>query len=579
MRLSLRWASALLLRRILAAVFRNVVAFVLLTNWSACALAQTDIDVTAKHLFEQERWEQLAGLGTDAPQRSVEFDYEYGVALAHLERWDEARAALLAGSRLSPRDKRFPIELAGVAFKQKNHTQARADLRRALRLDPKDAYANEFMATLYFLQGNLEAALKYWNRLEKPKPRVEQVRMEPVPRVRPILLDHAFAFAPASTLKLEELRASEARVQALEIFPSYRFDLVAQSDARFDAVFRGHEINGWGQTKIEGLLRTFRGLPFQEVTPEYFNLNRSAINMVSLVRWDPDKRRLTTVVSGPVGQDPRWRFTLGTDSRNENWDIVRSFTGPAPLLAALNLRREALNAGITRLMGARWKWSLGAEFSRRDYRNVFAGSALTPQLLAGGYQLKQTAQLNYELWRSPEYRFTFSGGAGSQAGRLWSQSPESFEKLQASLEVHWLPRARGDDFETRWRLRAGKTFGDIPFDELFMLGLERDNDLWMHAHIGTRDGRKGSAPLGRNYFLSNWETDKNVYSNGLLILKLGPFLDTGKITDASASLGSQKWLWDTGAQAKLRVLGVGVAFSYGKDLRTGHNAFYTTVAR
>jgi hypothetical protein len=69
-----------------------------------------------------------------------------------------------------------------------------------------------------------------------------------------------------------------------------------------------------------------------------------------------------------------------------------------------------------------------------------------------------------------------------------------------------------------------------------MLGLERDNDLWMRGHIGTRDGRKGSAPLGRNYFLSNWEAEKNVYGNGLLTLKLGPFVDTGKITDTNPAL-------------------------------------------
>jgi hypothetical protein len=112
-----------------------------------------------------------------------------------------------------------------------------------------------------------------------------------------------------------------------------------------------------------------------------------------------------------------------------------------------------------------------------------------------------------------------------------------------------------------------------------MLGLERDSDLWLRAHVGLRDGRKGSAPLGRNYFLSNWESDKNLYSNGLVTLQLGPFFDSGKITDPSATLGSEKWLFDTGAQAKLRVLGVGVVFSYGKDLRTGNNAFFTTVSR
>jgi hypothetical protein len=124
------------------------------------------------------------------------------------------------------------------------------------------------------------------------------------------------------------------------------------------------------------------------------------------------------------------------------------------------------------------------------------------------------------------------------------------------------------------RIRVGNIFGEIPFDELFMLGLERDNDLPMRAHVGTRDGRKGSAPLGRKYFLSNWEMDKNLYSNGLITAKLGPFLDTGHITNGSNPLGSQKWLWDAGVQAKLNALGVKFVLSYGRDLRTGKGALY-----
>ena len=111
-----------------------------------------------------------------------------------------------------------------------------------------------------------------------------------------------------------------------------------------------------------------------------------------------------------------------------------------------------------------------------------------------------------------------------------------------------------------------------------MLGLERDNDLWLRAHIGTRDGRKGSAPLGRQYFLSNWEIDKNLYENGVVTVKLSPFLDLGKM-NSTLGLGSGKWLWDTGVQAKLQVLGVGLVFTYGKDLRSGNNAFYVTASR
>ena len=109
--------------------------------------------------------------------------------------------------------------------------------------------------------------------------------------------------------------------------------------------------------------------------------------------------------------------------------------------------------------------------------------------------------------------------------------------------------------------------------------MERDNDLWMRAHVGTHDGRKGSAPLGQRYFLENAEFDKIVYSNGLITVKASPFLDSGKITDTSNNLGSREWMWDTGVQAKLRVLGVGVVFVYGKDLRTGNNVFYFSTAR
>jgi len=115
-------------------------------------------------------------------------------------------------------------------------------------------------------------------------------------------------------------------------------------------------------------------------------------------------------------------------------------------------------------------------------------------MLSAGYQLKQQAQLTSTLWSVPERRFNLGAVASSQAARLWSHPDESFEKLQGSLGWHWFPQTEGDDYETEQQLRVGKTFGQVPFDELFILGLERDNNLPMRAHIGTRDGRKGSAP-------------------------------------------------------------------------------------
>jgi len=540
--------------------------------------AQSSTEAPSEHklreLAQEQHWQEIVGLLERVRPRSADFDFYYGTALARLGRWHEAEMAFQSGLRRAPRDPRFFVELAGVAFKQKQYAVAARRLRQALKLEPRDPYATDFLATIYFLQGNLDGALKYWNRVDKPL--LAEVKMDPEPQVSARLLDRAFVFSPASLLERSEFATTDARIRSLGIFPRYQLDLRARQDDKFDVWFRNEERNGFGSTKWEGLFRLLRGLPFLTIHPEYYNLGHSATNVVSLFRWDPQKRRVFAELSTPFEHSAKYRYQLTADLRNENWEILN----PAPLslpIASLNLRREVLGFSLASYASSRWQWSMGAEFSHRDFRNVLAGTALTPAFLTQGYQLKQRAEVKTTLWSMPEGRFVGEAKLSSQAARLWSKPIATSEKLQGSLGWHWFPCSTGDDYEMQQQIRAGKTFGSVPFDELFMLGLERDNDLPMRAHIGTHDGRKGSAPLGRNYFLATWEADKNLYGNGIVGLKIGPFLDTGKITDPVASLGSEQWLWDTGAQIKLRVFGSGVAFSYGRDLRSGKNAFYLTL--
>jgi tetratricopeptide (TPR) repeat protein len=545
---------------------------------TAQAGAHAPSDEQLRQLANGQRWNEIVALLEPVRPRTAEMDYSLGMAQAQLGRLAEARSAFEEGQRLAPRDERFPVELAGVAFKQKNYPVTIRELRRALRLSPGDTYANDFLGTTYFVDSNLDAALKYWNRVGKPQ--IAEVRAEPPPRLSPPLLDHAFAFSPASTLTLPQLADSEARLRGLGVFPQFQFDLNARDNGRFDVVFRGRERDGLGDGKLEALLLFFQGIPFQEVNPSYYNLRGEAINFTSMVRWDAQKRRIAADFFGPFEQGARDRWQIATDLRNENWAIRNGFTGPAPVLASLNLRDEKVSFDLASHASDRLGWMVGAEVSHRNYRSVEPGTTtaggryLTPQMLAAGYELKQQAHVTSTLWCVPERRFTVDAAATSDAGRLWSQPAEGFEKLTGALGWHWFPQIKGDDYETSQQFRAGRTFGQVPFDELFILGLERDNDLPLRAHIGTRDGRKGSAPLGRNYVLENWETNKNIYSNGIFTVQLGPFFDFGKIADPGTALGSHEWLFDTGAQAKLRVLRVGLVFSYGKDLRTGNNAFY-----
>jgi hypothetical protein len=284
-------------------------------------------------------------------------------------------------------------------------------------------------------------------------------------------------------------------------------------------------------------------------------------------------------LSGPLGKNAQRGFGVGVDLREENWAVLSSFTGPSDFLGALNLRREAIYGKFSALPSEKLHWSALVELSHRDFRSEVVGPALTPGLLSKGYQLKEQIDASSTLWQNPERRMRLDGSASSQTGRLWSATGETFEKLQGTMQYHWLPRSTGDDYAVQARASAGKTFGNLPFDELWMLGLGGDNDLWMRGHIATRDSKKGSGPMGRDYFVSNFEIDKNVYQFHMVRLIVSPFVDTGAIRDDVVGLGSHKWLTDVGGSLKLKALGLGVALSYGKDLRMGNNAFYAMLLR
>jgi hypothetical protein len=272
---------------------------------------------------------------------------------------------------------------------------------------------------------------------------------------------------------------------------------------------------------------------------------------------------------------------LYADARNENWNLTRTFFGAGTPLSDLNLRRVAAGAEFRSLVNGRWSWSGGVEVAHRNFRNLSNSlSSSERPFFTATTSLAGWLGAGRSLLRVPEHRFTLDTSAELRAGRQFANGLGPFASLRGSLVVRWLPQARGDDYEMQTRIRAGAALGKITVDELFQLGMERDNDLWLRGHAGTTDGRKGAAPLGRRYFLANWEMDKNIYRNGFFTLKLGPFLDSGAVADSSSLFGSRRWLCDSGIQSKVQVFGrVTVLLSYGRDLRSGKGVFYGTVLR
>lgn len=479
--------------------------------------------------------------------------FQRGMDLAKAGQWEQARTAFAEAQSAAPLDKRFPLELAGVEYRLGHNASAVRHLRRALRLDPGDKYGCDFLATLYYLDGNYEAALAYWNRIGKP--RIAGVAVDPAPPVREVLLDRALLFAPGETLTVSSFRGTRERLEMSEAFNRFRLDLAARPGEQYDAVI--HWAPPWRWSAVASALSE---LPYQAVRVDLRNLAHRAISWDNFLRWDAQKRRAASSVSGPLSGDPKWRWKFFGDARSETWNL-----GAAQ---DFRLRKAEGGAEIRALVNDRLAWSSTLALATRSFDNAPA--------LVGGFSAAYRTTIDYKLLQVPEKRLTANLSGTSELGRLVSKSGGLFSRSQASLDIHWLPRARGDDYETIARVSSGVATARTPFDELFILGMERDNDLALRGHAGTRDGKKGSAPMGRRFVLTNFEVLKRIYRGSWFTVDAGPTLDSGRVWDALPGPSSDRFLVDAGAELRFRVLGsFAVALSYSRDLRSGKGFFYS----
>ena len=538
---------------------------------------------SVRKLYEQKEWEKVLREARGPADQSADFDYYAGMALSRLERWTEAREAFSIGARKMPRDARFLVERAGAEYKLGTFRAAKRDLRRSLRLNPDDRYAAEFLGTIYLLEGNLEASLKYWNVVAKP--RLEAVEVQPAPKTDKQLLDRAVTFAPPGALDPESLLKTNALLENLEVFSQARVELSSTPGATegdgYKATIRLNEQSRWGSSLLDGAISLLRGLPYQTVYPSYYGFRGAAVNFDSLVRWDQEKRRVAVSISFPLFRQPGKRVRLFFDQRNENWNLARTFSAGPAAITDLNMKRFAGGAQIHIVESGRWDLATGVEVVSREFRNLPAGlPQSTSSFFINGKTSDAWLAAHRSLIRVPERRFTVDGSAEIRAGRNYAQGLGAFSSFKGEIETRWLPKARGHDFEFISTIRGAETVGDVPIDELYQLGMDRDNDLWLRAHSGTIGGRKGAAPLGRRYLLLNSEIYKTAYDGAFLRVQLGPFLDTGAIADPTSLFGSRKWLVDVGIQARIRIFGsASVVLSYGRDLRNGTGLFYGTSMR
>ncbi|MGH9717693.1 MAG: tetratricopeptide repeat protein [Candidatus Acidiferrales bacterium] len=557
---------------------RRLILIIVLLAVAPRAVAQSAALTTkqVKKIYDAGLWQAVVQAVSDSPGEPAALELYRGLALAQLHRLDDAKQSFQIGLLRHPRDARLIVELAGIDYQQKHFARAKSSLRRALSIEPHDTYANNFLASIYFLEGNLEAALKYWNRAGKPQ--IENLTYAPKPPLNPLILDRAFDFSPGRVWTRQQYLTTQARLAALNLFPLMHFDLQPQPSGSFDLLFRAPQRAPWTRNYYLSLFMLLRGLPFETVYPELYNIHDSGTNFVSLLRWNDQRRRLSAELSAQLFANPALRYRLYFGARDENWNVTDTINPAAPFSARFNLERVTAGAQLRFIESGRWQWSMGAEYTDRLYRTQIGIPSQASPFFTGGSSLALLSTVNRSLIRVPERRFTLDGGATGEVGTFFAKPLGRYARLQSSLAANWFPKSQGEDYHLQARLRAGVTFGQVPLDDLFVLGFDRDTNLWMRGYPALYHGQKGNAPLGRDYILSNWDFDKVAYIRPLFTVSVGPFLDSGDAYDPSSYFGSRRWMWDSGLQTKIRVLGrTQIVLGWAVTLRSARSSFFATV--
>lgn len=525
------------------------------------------LDGELEEWVQAEEWGRLVMYLSSLESRTINQEYLLGVSLARLERLGDAESVLAAGAEQAPADPRFPLGLAGVEFKRRRLLKAEEWLHVARERGADSDYVNEFLGTIYYLRENLEATLKYWNRLNKPE--LSGIHYEPTPSLDPFLLDRFFTFARNETLTLKNFRATRQRLEAARIFSRTRFQLTPVKENKFELSFLSTPRMGINHGRRAALFTLAKELPFETVRLDLYNPWAKATVWESSYRWDSTRQRFVSRWGRRLMRAPQWGYWILLDVRSELWDLNPEFATVEP--ADFDFEKVGGSIGVE--YSDRNDWQLSSQF-HLGWREFGRLDTDTRRRYHDGALLRYETEIRYSLWRRPEEDLEVEVFAKGGLGSVPADDEGLFPIIEGGVSFHSFLDRSEHDWELTADFRAGRIGEGAPFDQLFMLGIDQDSHLWLRGHPVTENGRKGNAPLGNQYLLLSLGLMRPLQENGLFSLEIGPFLDSGRIEDGLGLLAQEDWLVDAGIQLNLRLLGSFLfQFSYGRDLKTGQDLF------
>jgi tetratricopeptide (TPR) repeat protein len=537
------------------------------------AFAQID---QARNAMEREEYVLAVNILTAelASRPSADVYVYLGIAYGRMKEYQKAEETLRLGARLYPDDPRFHNELANLFLENNDVDSAKSELRRALSVDPDNNYASDLLATIDMSQGDVQSALRAWNKTGRPI--VDDILHNYYLTFGSWVVRDAIAFRPAGVLRYDAWKTTEARLFATGSFTNVGLEIEPtpipdQYNAVVRTTARTTSLTSLGIGLIKGVFNKTSYL-------DLWNIGNTGINFGGNYRWDTDRRRLEGGFRIPVPFPGLLHLELGNTWRSERWDLSPAIRSEYLPEARFDYKANILRLHVKQIPHYRVEIGAGME-----YRNRAAKGDL-PQLLTNSANVGRfSVDTNLRLVDGRyQNRLRLEGFLSRESILGDTNFTGGTAQLNNRYTISKDTRTYVD-----WTIKAGTTRGTLPVEDYFVLGLESHPQNPLRGHRVADHGRYGKGPMGTDFVLANFDVERhlktiplfNAINIPFITVKWELFFDAAKTFDRHRIFQQGKLLLDTGGGLRFETPTNSFNIVYGRSLRDGTGVFYGYVER